>query len=288
MILSVHDIHKSFRNEKVLSGVSFTIKKPEIIALVGPNGSGKSTLMNIITNLLTADRGEVTILNKGNHDPMIFKEIAFMQDNSILYDYLTGYDHLHFIASLQGISKNRILQTAKKVGSDGYLHKKVANYSLGMKQHLLLTMAILNEPKLLLLDEPLNGLDPTSAIRVRELLLSLHQEGMSLFLSSHHLAEIDRVTSNILFLKDGRLIKEDISRYENNFYQLIVDNPFQAKKVLEKEGMQVELIDNSLQVYLADKKIDHLFSSLNQSGIVLEDIEKKVFGSEDRYRNIFK
>lgn len=288
MILSVHDIHKSFRNEKVLSGVSFTIKKPEIIALVGPNGSGKSTLMNIITNLLTADRGEVTILNKGNHDPMIFKEIAFMQDNSILYDYLTGYDHLHFIASLQGISKNRILQTAKKVGSDGYLHKKVANYSLGMKQHLLLTMAILNEPKLLLLDEPLNGLDPTSAIRVRELLLSLHQEGMSLFLSSHHLAEIDRVTSNILFLKDGRLIKEDISRYENNFYQLIVDNPFQAKNVLEKEGMQVEVIDNSLQVYLADNKIDHLFSSLNKNGIVLDDIEKKVFGSEDRYRNIFK
>lgn len=287
MILTVKEIHKSYRKEKVLKGISFRIEKPEIIALVGPNGSGKSTLMNIITNLLPADSGEVTILNKSNKDPNIFKDISFMQDNSVLYDYLTGFDHLKFIGDMQNISSNQIIQTAKRVGSDGYLHKKVGNYSLGMKQHLLLTMAILNEPKLLILDEPLNGLDPTSAIRVRELLLTLLQQGTAILLSSHHLAEIDRVTSNILFLKDGRLIKENISHHENIHYQIIVDDPMRAKEILDKGLIQVQIIENILQVYLADNNISQLFFMLDQKGIVIHDIGKKVFGSEERYRSIF-
>ena len=97
--------------------------------------------------------------------------MSYMQDNSVLYDYLSGYDHLQFIGDVQGISKEQIIETAERIGMEGYLNKKVQNYSLGMKQHLLLAMAIVNKPKLLILDEPLNGLDPTSAIRVRELLL---------------------------------------------------------------------------------------------------------------------
>src|SRR5699024_884002 len=147
MILSVENIHKSYGKEDVLKGISFTIDQPEIIALVGPNGSGKSTLMNVITNLLAANSGKVTVLNKSNTDPHIFKEIAFMQDNSVLYDYLTGYDHLQFIGDVQNISKEQIMQTAKRVGIESYLNKWVRHYSLGMKQHLLLTMALLNEPK---------------------------------------------------------------------------------------------------------------------------------------------
>src|SRR6185312_16678542 len=100
------------------------IEEPQIIALVGPNGSGKSTLMNIITNLLPADKGEVTVLGKSNRDPNIFREISFMQDNSVLYDYLTGYDHLQFIGDVQGISKKQIHETAERIGIVGYINKK--------------------------------------------------------------------------------------------------------------------------------------------------------------------
>ena len=244
MILSVKDIHKSYGKEKVLKGISFEINEPQIIALIGPNGSGKSTLLNIITNLLSADSGEVTILVKTNKDPNVFREISYMQDNSVLYDYLTGYDHLQFIGDVQGISKEHIIKTAERVGMAGYLNKKVQNYSLGMKQHLLLTMAIVNDPKLLILDEPLNGLDPTSAIRVRELLLALYESGTTILLSSHNLGEIDRVTSKILFLKDGSLIKEDISEYEHIHYELVVDDVGRAESALTEENIPVEVVGN--------------------------------------------
>lgn len=124
MILSVNDIHKSYGKEQVLKGISFAIETPQILALVGPNGSGKSTLLNIITNLLTADRGEVSILGKSNKNPNIFKKISFMQDNTVLYDYLTGYDHLQFIGDVQGLSKQQLLNTAERIGISGYLNKK--------------------------------------------------------------------------------------------------------------------------------------------------------------------
>ncbi|WP_129692486.1 ABC transporter ATP-binding protein [Gottfriedia acidiceleris] len=221
MILSVNQIHKSFGNEKVLSGITFEIHKPQIVALVGPNGSGKSTLLNTITNLLAADQGEVTILGKSNKNPTIFREISFMQDNSVLYDYLTGYDHLQFIGDIQGITRKQLIQTAEIVGVDGYLNKKVAYYSLGMKQLLLLTLAIVNQPKLLILDEPLNGLDPSSAIKVRELLLQLVEQGTAILLSSHNLSEIDRVTSHVLFLKKGVLINEELSMSTEERYKKI-------------------------------------------------------------------
>ena len=248
MILSVKNIHKSYGKEKVLKGISFEIKEPQIIALIGPNGSGKSTLLNIITNLLSANSGEVTILGKTNKDPNVFREISYMQDNSVLYDYLTGYDHLQFIGDVQGISKEQIIKTAERVGMAGYLNKKVQNYSLGMKQHLLLTMAIVNDPKLLILDEPLNGLDPTSAIRVRELLLALYESGTTILLSSHNLGEIDRVTSKILFLKDGSLIKEDISEYEQIHYELVVDDVGKAESALNQENIPVEVVGNKIRI----------------------------------------
>lgn len=287
MILSVKDLHKSYGKEKVLKGISFEIEEPQIIALIGPNGSGKSTLLNIITNLLKADRGEVTILTKNNKDPNIFREISFMQDNSVLYDYLTGYDHLQFIGDVQEISKEQITATAERIGITGYLNKKVQNYSLGMKQHLLLAMAVLNNPKLLILDEPLNGLDPTSAIRVRELLIALKNSGTTILLSSHNLGEIDRVTSKILFLKDGRLIKEDIAEYEQVRYEIEVNDVVKAASLLTKASILVEIVGNNLWISKESNSLNDAIQILENHDIKLLDIEKKVQGSEERYRKIF-
>ena len=255
--------------------------------MVGPNGSGKSTLLNIITNLLTADCGNVTVLGKNNRNPDIFKEIAFMQDNSVLYEYLTGYDHLQFIGDVQGISKKQITDTAERIGISGYLNKKVGNYSFGMKQHLLLAMAVLNAPKLLILDEPLNGLDPTSAIRVRELLVELHKAGTTILLSSHNLAEIDQVTSTILFLKNGELIKENILQHENFCYEFLVNDIVVAQKRLEEATIPVEIFGDKLRIYMEGSFLDKVFRVFVQREIKLLDLEKKVLGTEERYQKIF-
>ncbi|WP_252504858.1 ABC transporter ATP-binding protein [Sporosarcina sp. Marseille-Q4943] len=287
MILSVKDIHKSYGKEQVLKGITFEIEEPQIIALVGPNGSGKSTLLNIITNLLPANKGDVTVLGKSNRDPNIFREISFMQDNTVLYEYLTGYDHLQFICDVQGLSKKQLLDTADRIGITSYLNKKVKNYSLGMKQHLLLAMAVVNKPRLMILDEPLNGLDPTSAIRVRELLLALRDEGTAILLSSHNLAEIDRVTSSILFLKKGNLIQENMAEFEQVRYQIAVNDVVKAEKALAAVGIPVEVVDGRLHLYRKDVGLDRVFYLLDQERVVIDDIEKKVFGSEERYRKIF-
>lgn len=287
MILSVKDVYKSYGKEQVLRGITFEIEEPQIIALVGPNGSGKSTLMNIITNLLPADKGKVTVLGKNNRDPNIFREISFMQDNTVLYDYLTGYDHLQFICDVQGLSKKQLLATADRIGITSYLNKKVKNYSLGMKQHLLLVMAVVNKPKLMILDEPLNGLDPTSAIRVRELLLALRDEGTTILLSSHNLAEIDRVTSSILFLKKGNLIQENMEEFEQVRYQIAVDKTEKAEKALMAADIPVEVVNGRLHIYRRDVGLDKVLHILDREYIVIDDIEKKVFGSEERYRKIF-
>ncbi|KON69285.1 ABC transporter ATP-binding protein [Peribacillus butanolivorans] len=287
MILSVNNIHKSYGKEEVLKGISFDINNSEIVALVGPNGSGKSTLLNIINNLLPANNGKVNILGGSNKDPEVFRKISFMQDNTVLYDYLTGYDHLQFIGDLQRITKKHIFETAERIGIDGYLNKKVGHYSLGMKQHLLLAMALINQPKLLILDEPLNGLDPTSAIKVRELLLELAEQGTAILLSSHNLAEIDKVTSNILFLKNGVLIHEDLSAHKQVWYEIKVMDVEMAEFILSEANITTKFEGNRLYICLKDENLQNIFELLKLHNIVVLDIEKKILGTEERYKKIF-
>ncbi|MET3576739.1 ABC transporter ATP-binding protein [Bhargavaea ullalensis] len=288
MMLSVEGISKSYGKQDVLHDITFTIKEPGILALVGPNGSGKSTLLNIIANLVKPDRGEVTVLGRPNREPDMFRKFSYMQDNTVLYEYLTGYDHLQFIAAVQQLDKDDILAAAERIGTAGYLDKKVSNYSLGMKQQLLLTMAVVNKPKLLILDEPLNGLDPTNAIKVRNLLLELKEEGTAILLSSHNLAEIDRVTGDVLFLKDGRLLKENLKTLEQTFYVLTVDDPEAAETALRLAGIPItEKTGAKLTVTPGDASINRLFLALDGRGIAVLDWEKIVLGAEDRYRALF-
>lgn len=288
MILHVKEVNKSFGKEIILDNLSFSIEKKQIVALVGPNGSGKTTLLNIIVGLVKANSGDIKIFNMSHKNPDIFKEVSFMQDNSVLYDYLTGYDHLQFIGDMQGLTKEQILSTAERVGIVGYLHKKVSTYSLGMKQHLLLTMSILNKPKLLILDEPLNGLDPTSMIRVRNILLDLHKEGITILLSSHNLSEIDRVTSNILFLKNGHLIEEDISTYKNTLYTIHVSHTNKAIKALDEIDVKIaEVEENKLSIVINDHSIQDIFLRLAEKQVEVIDFDKKIIGSEERYQMIF-
>ncbi|MBR7554541.1 ABC transporter ATP-binding protein [Allobacillus sp. GCM10007491] len=289
MILDVQNVHKSYGKEKILKNLSFAIEEPKMVALVGPNGSGKTTLLNIITDLVNADSGVIKIMNLSNKKPEIFKETSYMQDNSVLYDYLTGYDHLQFIGDIQGLSKQQIFLAAERIGMEGYLFKKVSKYSLGMKQHLLLTMAILNDPKLLILDEPLNGLDPSSAIRIRNILWELYNEGKTILLSSHNLSEVDRLTSHILFLKEGHLIAEDLSLNQRTLYEITVNDPRAAEKYLENHNVGVKHMgNNQIAVFMHGDTLQNVLQSLLDNKIKVLDLNKKVTGSEDRYQMVFE
>lgn len=215
-ILDVTQITKSYKGKDVLKGCSFKVSQPGVLALVGPNGSGKSTLLNIMTGLERADGGQVQLFGQSPDQKEVFHRVSFLKDNTVLYPYLTGRDHLSYAGNLYKVSRDRIRQVVQLIGIEGYVDQVVSQYSLGMKQHLLLALAILNAPDLIIMDEPLNGLDPTSIIKTRQLILDLATKGTTILMSSHTLSEVDAVTNHILFLRDGLIYEEVLAEDELN------------------------------------------------------------------------
>lgn len=222
-ILKIQNLTKSYGNHQVLKGIDLEITEPGIYALVGPNGAGKSTLFNTIANLISPTSGTIELVGKSNKDTNIFYETSFLKDNRVLYDYLSGYDHLYFIQSAQKLPKERVKEVVDLLGIESYMNKRTGDYSLGMKQHLLIAMAMLNKPKLMILDEPLNGLDPTAIIKVRKLFKDLEKDGTTILIASHTLSEIDRLTNKIMFLKDGTILFEDKKQQDKTAEERYMD-----------------------------------------------------------------
>lgn len=284
IILSVENISKSFGTHKVLDEVSLSIEKPEIVALVGPNGSGKSTFLDIIANILNEDSGRVEILGKSNKDISIYNDYSYMIDNTVLYEYLTGLDHLKFICETHKLSKDSIRKAVELMGIKHFINKKVGEYSLGMKQQLLFTMTILNDPDFLVLDEPFNGLDPSTIIKVRKIILDFAKQGKTILLSSHNLAEVDEMTSHIVFIKDGKFIEEDISKYEVDIYYFKVKNP---KETVDKLGdSEITLRADEIIVSTENYRLNEIIDKINAVDEII-DIRKEVKGAEKRYEELY-
>lgn len=288
MIIEVKGLTKKYKKQVVLKDINIEIDTPQIIALVGPNGSGKTTLMNCLMNLLPFQEGRIRILGKKHTDVSLFYGVSYLQDNRILYGDLTGFDHLKFICHVQKIPISRVKEVAVYVGMDHYMKKRVRNYSLGMKQHLLLAMAILNKPKLLLLDEPVNGLDPTSAIHMRNILLDLYKKGTTILISSHNLDEIDKLTNTIYFMKDGQLLKESLEDYSTNHYKLTVSDSKKAQEILTEQAFDYTVVDEAILFEETKAVLQTIINVLNQNDIQINKIENYKIGAERRYMELFE
>lgn len=294
MIVEVKNLNKSYGKHKVLNDLSFKIEKPQVLALIGPNGSGKSTLMNCMMNLISFDSGKIEILGKSNKDYEIFREVSFLKDNRILYPYLTGFDHLKYICDIQKISQERIDQVIELADIGSFYKKIVSSYSLGMKQRLLLAMALCNNPKLILMDEPLNGLDTDSIFKFRDLIKNLGENNTTILISSHSLNELDYITNDILFLKGGSVIYEDIEIYKQTEYRIFLENSDDMKVLQnfldtnsENIKYQIKEAENSIIFNLKDSKINQVLSFIYENNIKIKKILAKTYGAEDRYRKIF-
>lgn len=294
MIVEVNNLNKSYDKHKVLNDLSFKIEKPQVLALIGPNGSGKSTLMNCMMNLISFDSGEIEILGKSNKDYEIFREVSFLKDNRILYPYLTGFDHLKYICDIQKIPQKRIDQVIELADIGSFYKKIVSSYSLGMKQRLLLAMALCNNPKLILMDEPLNGLDTDSIFKFRDLIKNLGENNTTILISSHSLNELDYITNDILFLKDGSVIYEDIEIYKQTEYRIFLENSddlIVLQNFLDENSenikYQIKESENSIIFNLKDSKINQVLRFIYENDIKIKKILAKTYGAEDRYRKIF-
>lgn len=210
VVLSVNGVKKKIGKRLIIKGISFEVYAGEIFGFLGPNGSGKTTTIRMLVDLIRPTEGSIKIcgydVQKEHNEALQY--VGCIVENPELYGYLSGWENLeHFARMLPGITEQRIREVVDIVGMDRRIHDKVKTYSLGMRQRLGIAQALLNDPKLLILDEPTNGLDPQGIKELREFIRKLADSGLSLFISSHLLSEIQQMCDRVAIISQGEVIK---------------------------------------------------------------------------------
>lgn len=280
-MLEVVNIEKSYGKKKILHDISFSIEKGQIKALVGPNGSGKTTLMNTMTNLLKRDGGQVLVDGKEFKDEKIFNHISFFKDENILDENLYGMDYLNYIKNVYRRTKDDVDKVIKEIGIESFVKSKTGSYSLGMKKKLMLAMDFLPQRDIILLDEPLSGLDPTSVIKMMALIKKKAKDGQGILISSHSLNDIDEITNNILFLKDGKILEEVLEN--EKFIEIISNDNEKLSSVLKSKGFNMD----KNMISLNNSGINDILSIIIENNIEILDIKRRSKTSQERYKEIF-
>ena len=281
-MLQVIDLEKKYNGRTILDKVNFGLEKGQIKALVGPNGSGKTTLMNSISNSIKIDGGKIVIDNEQYDDEKIFNKLTFFRDETILDFNMKGIDYLELIKNAYKKSTEDVNNICKKYEIEGFAHKRVGDYSLGMKKKLMLAMSFLPENDYVLLDEPLNGLDPTSVIKTKNLLKEIAKQNVGIIISSHGLNDLDDISRDILFLKDKKILEEKLESVK--YLNLSTSNDELVKKTLMNNGYEYE---NKL-IILKDENIKSILKILSQLDVNIYSIDKKSKSSQERYMELFK
>ncbi|MDU2384035.1 MAG: ABC transporter ATP-binding protein [Finegoldia magna] len=281
-MLQVIDLEKKYGDKTILNKVNFGLEKGQIKALVGPNGSGKTTLMNSISNSIKIDGGKIVIDNEQYDDEKIFNKLTFFRDETILDFNMKGIDYLELIKNAYKKSTEDVNNICKKYEIEGFAHKRVGEYSLGMKKKLMLAMSFLPGNDYVLLDEPLNGLDPTSVIKTKNLLKEIAKQNVGIIISSHGLNDLDDISRDILFLKDKKILEEKLESVK--YLNLSTSNDELVKKTLMNNGYEYE---NKL-IILKDENIKSILKILSQLDVNIYSIDKKSKSSQERYMELFK
>lgn len=284
-ILSVENLTKEYSNKKVVNNLNFALFPGQIFGFVGPNGAGKSTTIRMITGLTPITSGTVRICgyNIQNAYTQAISNIGAVVEMPQLYPYLSGYQNLKLFASLHNKKAiKRIDNIVKLVGMENRIHDKFSTYSLGMKQRLGIAQALLNKPKLLILDEPTNGLDPNGIVEIRNILRVLaEKEHMTIIISSHNLAELEHICDVIGLINNGKIISyktmKDIEKLIENEQkiQLFCNFPnYAAQLIKEKYDIDVKIVGTSIVLPLKEKDIANVISFLTMKKVKIYSIKK--------------
>ncbi|HPN04739.1 MAG TPA: ABC transporter ATP-binding protein [Hyphomonadaceae bacterium] len=212
--LKVSNLAKSYGGKRAVDGIGFEVRSGELYALLGPNGAGKTTTLRMIAGLLNADAGEIRVFDvDARNDPIAAKRlIAWLPDEPLLYDKLTAWEYLEFVAGLWGVdtaeARNRAERLLKLLGLWDNRNDRCETFSRGMKQKAVLAGALIHEPKLLMLDEPLTGLDAAASRLVKDMIRERVEQGAAVILTTHILEVAERMADRIGIIKDGKLLTE--------------------------------------------------------------------------------
>ena len=221
-VLTVEHLTKKIGNKTILEDVYLNLKRGQIIGLVGANGAGKTSLMKVILGYSSYQDGTFRIIENKNKK----SNVGALIENPGIYPFMSGYDNLKLLNETK--NTHDIDTIVSQLDMDDYIHNKAKTYSLGMKQKLGIAIAFLNQPQLIILDEPMNGLDPKAVRDVRELIVKKAQEGVTFLISSHILSELVKITNSILIINKGKLVtettEEELNQYEDNDLENVLLN----------------------------------------------------------------
>lgn len=302
-IIETNQLTKYYHEKPVADHLDLSIRKGSIYGFLGPNGAGKSTTMKMLLGLIKQDGGTILIDGKEMNDKnrvCILKQAGSLIENPSYYGNLTAYENLQISCMLRELPFQEIDRVLSIVRLEGQRKKKAAHYSLGMKQRLGLANALLGSPKLILLDEPTNGLDPSGIHEMRELIKSLpKQYGMTVMVSSHLLSEIEQMADHIGIISGGQLIFQNtlamLQSRNVRQIRLRTSNDGEAAALLKEkaEMFQLAFLEHSpengiLIPYLPESILCRLFRQIWEQGIDLYRIEERTQSLEDIYLGMVK
>lgn len=255
-IIQTKDLDFYFsKSKKAIDNLSLNVPKGSIYGFLGPNGAGKSTTMRLLTGIIPDDSDSIEIFGESLQKqlPEIFNRLGCLVESPALYLHLSGYNNLKYIAQIRKVEDSRIDEILKIVDLYEDRNRKAKQYSLGMKQRLAIGMALLSNPEILLLDEPVNGLDPNGIIEIRKLLIKINQElGTTIFVSSHLLSEIEKMCTHVGIISKGKLRFEgSMKELSENFGRCkVIVSLKNPKDILEKipQEFQASEIENEAKI----------------------------------------
>lgn len=290
-IIEATQLTKEYKKTTVVNQINLSVEQGDIYGFLGPNGAGKTTTIRMLLGLIKPTKGDIKIFGKelARHRIDILKGIGSLVEYPSYYGNLTGFENLEAIRRLLRVEDhNRINEILHTVGLLNAKDKLVKNYSLGMKQRLGIGIALLGSPKLLILDEPTNGLDPAGIQEIRELIKGLpSQFGITVMISSHLLSEVDQMASKVGIINRGNLIFQDhieeLRKKSSSKINIKVNDPRRAESIIKKEGLDVTLTakeELSINAY-EDGKIAYLLEQLMRQQLSIYRVYEEKRSLED-------
>ena len=298
-LITTNELCKKYNKKLVIDHVNMNIPEHSIYGFVGENGSGKTTIMRLLTGLAEPTSGSFTLFGVGNKDRRIYEKresISAIVEATSLVPTLTAKQNIRYLELYSGINlkEEERDELLKKVHLEEVGNKRVKDFSLGMRQRLGIAMALINKPKLMFLDEPMNGLDPEGIAELRDLLIELNQkDGITVLISSHILSELEKIASCYGFISHGKILEEitaqELKERCRKSLMVKVDNIAKAEKALKGLNIYDYRVSTSGEIKIYDSvKINQVVLALDAAGVDISAINSSEGSVEDYYLNLVK
>lgn len=293
-ILKIDNLYKNYGRIQALKNISFEIKKGSVYGILGPNGSGKSTTLGIVLNVINKSSGNYSWFGGTIETHEALKKVGAIIERPNFYPYMTAYENLKLVCKIKNVDYSKIEEKLNLVGLNDRKNSKFSTFSLGMKQRLAIASALLNEPEILILDEPTNGLDPQGIHQIRDIIIQIAAKGTTILLASHLLDEVEKVCTHVVVLRKGEILYSglvDGMSANEGFFELESDDNEKMILVL-KTHSAIEKITSENGKVLVYLKSALDSKDLNQflfsNNIILSHLVKRKNSLEEQFLELTK